>query len=100
MFGNALSDLTKQAENITFAKLLALNCANFDFAECNFSEKIMSIKDKNGQSREGSSRVALQQATKLTYCYTLEFHYQSGKRVNTLAPKLNRKTNLIEPDTC
>jgi hypothetical protein len=27
--------------------------------ECNFSEKIMNIKDKNGMSRDGSSRVAL-----------------------------------------
>lgn len=48
MFGNALSDPSKQADNIAFAKLLALNCQNFDFAECNFSEKIMAIKDKNG----------------------------------------------------
>jgi hypothetical protein len=27
--------------------------------ECNFSEKIMAVKDKNGMSRDGSSRVAL-----------------------------------------
>ena len=36
-----------------------LVCLNFDMNECNFSEKIMAIKDKNGMSREGSSRVAL-----------------------------------------
>lgn len=59
MFGNALPDNERQADNITFAKLIAMNCLNFDMNECNFSEKIMAIKDKNGMSREGSSRVAL-----------------------------------------
>jgi|TARA_B110000305_G_C19394192_1_gene616528 hypothetical protein len=59
MFGNALQDAERQADNITFAKLIAMNCLNFDMNECNFSEKIMAIKDKNGMSREGSSRVAL-----------------------------------------
>ena len=59
MFGNALQDPERQADNITFAKLIAMNCLNFDMNECNFSEKIMNIKDKNGMSRDGSSRVAL-----------------------------------------
>ena len=59
MFGNYLTDQVKQTENITFTKLVAMNCLNFDMTECNFSDKIMSIKDKNGLSREGSSRVAL-----------------------------------------
>jgi hypothetical protein len=27
--------------------------------ECNFSERIMSLKDRSGLSRDGSSRVAL-----------------------------------------
>jgi hypothetical protein len=59
MFGNFLTDVNKQADNITFAKLVAMNCLNFDMTECNFSDKIMNIKDRNGLSREGSSRVAL-----------------------------------------
>lgn len=99
MFGNYLSDTEKQADNITFAKLVAMNCLNFDISECNFSDKIMTVKDKNGQSREGSSRVALQKATGLTYCYTLEFNYHSGKRINTLAPKYVRATGTIEGET-
>ena len=92
MFGNNIKDVNKQSDNITFAKLIAMNCLNFDMNECNFSEKIMAIKDRSGTSREGSSRVALAQATMLTYCYTLEFNYHSGKRINTLAPKYNRTT--------
>lgn len=99
MFGNNLSDQNKQADNITFAKLIAMNCLNFDMNECNFSDRIMAIKDRNGQSREGSSRVALHQATGITYCYTLEFNYHSGRRINTLAPKYVRATGNIEPET-
>ena len=99
MFGNYLTDQAKQTDNITFTKLVAMNCLNFDMTECNFSDKIMSIKDKNGLSREGSSRVALQMATGLTYCYTLEFNYACGKRINTLAPKYMRGSGTIEPET-
>jgi len=99
MFGNALPDNDRQADNITFAKLVAMNCLNFDMNECNFSEKIMSIKDKNGMSRDGSSRVALQKATGLTYCYTLECNYHNGKRINTLAPKLMKAQGHIEDET-
>ena len=76
-----------------------MNCLNFDMNECNFSERIMAIKDRSGTSREGSSRVALAKATGLTYCYTLEFNYHSGKRINTLAPKYVRATGTIEPET-
>lgn len=96
MFGNHITDAEKQADNITFVKLIAMNCLNFDMNECNFSDKIMAIKDRNGQSREGSSRVALSKATGLTYCYTLEFNYHSGRRINTLAPKYVRATGTIE----
>jgi len=99
MFGNHITDAERQADNITFTKLIAMNCLNFDMNECNFSDKIMAVKDRNGQSREGSSRVALSKATGLIYCYTLEFNYHSGRRINTLAPKYVRATGSIEPET-
>jgi len=99
MFGNALGDNEKQADMITFAKLIAMNCLNFDMNECNFSERIMSIKDKNGLSRDGSSRVALHKATDLTLCFTLECNYHNGKRINTLAPKLIKGANTVEEET-
>lgn len=38
-------------------------------------------------------------ATGLTYCYTLEFNYHSGKRINTLAPKYVRSSSTIEGET-
>ena len=46
MFGNHITDAERQADNITFVKLIAMNCMNFDMNECNFSEKIMSINGK------------------------------------------------------
>lgn len=98
MFGNALPDPERQADSITFAKLIAMNCLNFDMNECNFSEKIMNIKDKSGMSREGSSRVAIQKATNLTFCFTLECNYHSGKRINTLAPKLVKAQGCLEEE--
>ena len=75
-----------------------MNCMNFDMNECNFSDKIMAVKDKNGQSREGSSRVALAKATGLVHCYTLEFNYPSGRRINTLAPKFVRATGTVDSE--
>lgn len=50
-------------DNILLPKLVSMNCMNFDINECNFSEKIMSVKDKNGMSREGSGRVAINKDT-------------------------------------
>lgn len=84
IFGNALKG-EDQAMNMLFAKLVSLNSLNFDFAECNFSEKLMSVKDKGvGLSREGSGRVGIMKATGIVHSYTLECHYQTGKRINHL----------------
>ena len=76
-----------------------MNCLNFDFAECSFSEKLMSVKDKGcGLSREGSGRVALYKATGLAMCYTLECNFQTGRRVNHLTPKIIAETGETEPE--
>jgi cytosolic carboxypeptidase protein 5 len=83
-----------------FPKLIALNSLNFDFAECSFSEKMMSVKDRGcGLSREGSGRVALYKATGLVMCYTLECNFQTGKRVNHLPPKIIQATGETDPET-
>lgn len=75
-----------------------MNSLNFDINECNFSEKIMNVKDKNGMSREGSSRVALHKDTGLIHCYTLECNYHNGRRINFLSPKLIRSSGNIESE--
>jgi hypothetical protein len=84
LYGNYM-DFPKQVESMTFAKLMSINCANFDFEGSNFTERNMKTKDKrDGLSKEGSSRVALFRATNLTLCFTMEANYHSGSHVNTL----------------
>eukprot|EP00347_Sterkiella_histriomuscorum_P018404 403345634 len=98
IFGNALKG-EDQAQNMVFAKLISLNCLNFDFAECSFAEKLMSVKDKGcGLSREGSGRVGIYKATGQVMCYTLECNFQTGRRINHLTPKINVETGEIEPE--
>lgn len=85
LYGNYM-DFPKQVESMTFAKLMAINCANFDFEGSNFAERNMKAKDKrDGLSKEGSSRVALFRATNLTLCFTMEANYHSGSHINTLS---------------
>ncbi|NXC22633.1 CBPC5 protein, partial [Corythaeola cristata] len=63
MYGNSFSDENDQVENMLFPKLISLNSPHFDFTGCNFSEKNMYARDKrDGQSKEGSGRVAIYKA--------------------------------------
>ena len=92
LYGNYL-DFPKQVEAFTFAKLMAANCANFDFEGSNFTERNMKAKDKrDGLSKEGSGRVALYKATGLALCFTMEANYHSGAVMNTLS-----ESGLQEP---
>ncbi|KAF7235860.1 Cytosolic carboxypeptidase-like protein 5 [Varanus komodoensis] len=85
MYGNSISDENQQVENMLFPKLISLNSAHFDFAGCNFSEKNMYAKDKrDGQSKEGSGRVAIYKASGIIHSYTLECNYNTGRSVNAV----------------
>ncbi|XP_032071404.1 cytosolic carboxypeptidase-like protein 5 isoform X3 [Thamnophis elegans] len=85
MYGNNISDENCQVENMLFPKLISLNSAHFDFTGCNFSEKNMYAKDKrDGQSKEGSGRVAIYKASGIIHSYTLECNYNTGRSVNTV----------------
>jgi len=56
----------------------------------------MTVKDGgSGLSREGSGRVGVFKATNMVHSYTLECHYQTGRRLNTLTPKLNVDTTEV-----
>jgi hypothetical protein len=63
---------------------------NFDLASCNFTEENMHCRDRNGDGREGSSRVAFYLVNGLSRCYTLECTYNMGAVVNAVpaAPDL------------
>ncbi|XP_056419685.1 cytosolic carboxypeptidase-like protein 5 isoform X2 [Hyla sarda] len=85
MYGNHFTDDNDQLENLLYPKLISLNSAHFDFMGCNFSEKNMYAKDKrDGQSKEGSGRVAIHKATGIIHSYTLECNYNTGRCVNTI----------------
>ncbi|XP_072263416.1 cytosolic carboxypeptidase-like protein 5 isoform X1 [Pyxicephalus adspersus] len=85
MYGNYFSEENNQVENMLYPKLISLNSAHFDFMGCNFSEKNMYAKDKrDGQSKEGSGRVAIHKATGIIRSYTLECNYNTGRCVNSI----------------
>ncbi|NXD04664.1 CBPC5 protein, partial [Certhia familiaris] len=85
MYGNNFSDENDQVENMLFPKLISLNSPYFDFTGCNFSEKNMYARDKrDGQSKEGSGRVAIYKALGIIHSYTLECNYNTGRSVNSI----------------
>lgn len=85
MYGNYFTAENDQVENLLYPKLISLNSAHFDFMGCNFSEKNMYAKDKrDGQSKEGSGRVAVHKALGIIHSYTLECNYNTGRCVNTI----------------
>uniref|UniRef100_A0A3Q2QCU3 Cytosolic carboxypeptidase-like protein 5 n=1 Tax=Fundulus heteroclitus TaxID=8078 RepID=A0A3Q2QCU3_FUNHE len=87
MYGNNLPDESQQVENMLYPRLIAVNSAHFDFLGCNFSEKNMYARDKrDGQSKEGSGRVAVHKAIGLLHSYTLECNYNTGKTMNSIPP--------------
>lgn len=68
-----------------YPKLISLNSAHFDFQGCNFSEKNMYARDRrDGQSKEGSGRVAIYKASGIIHSYTLECNYNTGRSVNSI----------------
>ncbi len=66
-----------------YPRLISLNCPHFDFTGCVFSEKAMESKDKNGQSKEGSSRVGIYRYVMCVciyiYIYIYAHTYAYGK---------------------
>ncbi|KAM9382262.1 LOW QUALITY PROTEIN: cytosolic carboxypeptidase-like protein 5 [Phaethornis superciliosus] len=85
MYGNSFSDENDQVENMLFPKLISLNSPHFDFTSCNFSEKNMYARDRrDGQSKEGSGRVAIYKALGIIHSYTLECNYNTGRAVNSI----------------
>ncbi|KAL2081963.1 hypothetical protein ACEWY4_021781 [Coilia grayii] len=98
MYGNSLADENDQVENLLYPKLIAVNSAHFDFLGCNFSEKNMYARDKrDGQSKEGSGRVAIHKAIGLVHCYTLECNYNTGRSVNTIPPACHDNGRATPP---
>ncbi|XP_022593570.1 cytosolic carboxypeptidase-like protein 5 [Seriola dumerili] len=98
MYGNSLPSESQQVENMLYPRLIAVNSAHFDFLGCNFSEKNMYARDKrDGQSKEGSGRVAIHKAIGLLHSYTLECNYNTGKSMNTIPPACHDNGRATPP---
>ncbi|XP_043918798.1 cytosolic carboxypeptidase-like protein 5 isoform X2 [Protopterus annectens] len=98
MYGNSFTDENNQVENMIFPKLISMSSPHFDFMSCNFSEKNMYAKDKrDGQSKEGSGRVAIHKATGIIHSYTLECNYNTGRSVNTIPPACHDNGRATPP---
>jgi hypothetical protein len=91
-----------------YPKLISMNTLNFDFTSCNFTEKMMTRKDKKGVSREGAGRVAIaKECPGLIHSYTLECNYCCGylsqplkERYDTLSRRSLADTDpLLDPST-
>lgn len=83
-FGNAMP-IVDQVQNLLYPKLVALNTPHFEFTGCNFSESNMFAMGKNGETKDGSSRVTIFQETGFVHSYTIESSYVTGNGQNPIA---------------
>jgi len=82
------ADLQYEAQIIP--KLMSLNCVNFDFRQCSFDEQKLNVKDKKGDSRDGSGRAVIFKETGFNpLSYTFEANYCTGHRINTLSSRFD-----------
>jgi len=44
MYGNHFEDPVVQAECMLLPKMMSINCPNFDFSACNFTERLMNMR--------------------------------------------------------
>lgn len=78
--------LHTQVENMLYPKLISLNSAHFDFQGCNFSEKNMYARDRrDGQSKEGSGRVAIYKASGIIHRLGGNWH---SREITSLKEKI------------
>ncbi len=97
MYGNHFVDSDTKVDSMLLPKLMSVNCANFDFPACNFTERNMYLKDRHtGAGREGSGRVSVYKATGLVYSYTLECNFNTGRVVNAI-PMASRDGGRATP---
>lgn len=97
MYGNHFEETDAKVDSMLLPKLMSINCANFDFPACNFTQKNMFMKDRHtGAGREGSGRVSVFKATGLVRSYTLECNFNSGRVVNAV-PAASRDGGRATP---
>lgn len=89
-YGNAHT-AAAHVEALLFCKLASLNSPYFEFGGCNFSEKNMASRDRDGTSKDGTGRVALHHLTQLPLLYTVEANYNRSRHLPEVpAPSADR----------
>lgn len=84
LYGNAL-DFVMQVETILFAKVMSLNCINFEYESCNFSQKHMHARDRNEKlTKEGAGRVCVYKICNLIHSYTMECGLHFSNELNRI----------------
>ena len=97
IYGNHFNNIETKVNALLFPKLMSINSANFDFPACNFTQRNMILKDRHtGAGREGSGRVSVYRATGITYCYTLECNFNTGRFTNSI-PMASRDAGRASP---
>jgi len=97
MYGNHFDEVETKVSALLYPKLMSINSANFDFPACNFTARNMFLKDRHtGAGKEGSGRVSVYKATGLTYCYTLECNFNTGRHTNSV-PLSSRDCGRASP---
>jgi len=82
-------------ESQLFAKIVSMNCMNFEYSICNFSQKQMTQKDKNeNRTKEGSGRVQVYRVANLIHSYTLECGFHLSNAYYPLPQPCNRKKRI------
>ena len=96
IFGNFM-EYSKCIYNYMTAKLMQLNCVNFDINHCVFTEQNMYSGDKKGDSKAGSSRVAFYLNFGIQRIYTLECNYHMSTVVNPVPASGLPESSLTDP---
>ena len=97
IFGNFM-EYQKCISNYMTAKLLQLNCVNFEINHCVFTEQNMYSADKKGDSKAGSCRVAFYQSFGIQRIYTLECNYHIGTGINPVPPSGLEEKKVTDPN--
>ena len=97
-YGNALTGAL-HLEALLFSKLAAINSAHFDWSACNFTERNMCSRDKDGTSKDGAGRVAMFRRTGqcLAHLYTVEANYNGPKHVSEMASARGEGARCASP---
>lgn len=95
-YGNALT-AASHVEALLFCKLSSMNSPYFDFGGCNFSEKNMASRDRDGTSKDGTGRVALHHLTHLPLLYTVEANYNRSRHMPEVPPPAGARAADASP---